>query len=171
MVKAKPLEWDKHPDEQVWYAKLPEIEGGIFKRGYTILPEQSHFSLYDGFGSVARVLGRYVLVTEAKEAAQAHADQLVADMAQPVTPQEAARIICDASNEFSPLMYRGWTLHDESGGNGTFWYVFSPEWTSLAPYGFDHPEFAMVSGDYQEAKEAVDRRIASLTTPPQKKEE
>jgi hypothetical protein len=83
--------WDKHPDEQVWYAKLPEIEGGIFKRGYTILPEQSHFSLYDGFGSVARVLGRYVLVTEAKEAA--HADQLVADMAQPVTPQEAARVL------------------------------------------------------------------------------
>lgn len=68
---VKPLEWDQHPDEQEWYAKLEEQEGDTFERGYMILSAQSHFTLYDGFASRARVLGHYTLAPDAKAAAQA----------------------------------------------------------------------------------------------------
>lgn len=71
MDSVKPLEWDKHPDEQEWYAKLKEQDGDTFERGYMVLPVQSHFTLYDGFTSRARVLGHFTIAEEAKAAAQA----------------------------------------------------------------------------------------------------
>ena len=68
--KVKPLVWDKHPDEQEWYSKLPEIDGDTFERGYMILPARSHFTLYDGFCARRRVLGHFTTVGEAKDYAK-----------------------------------------------------------------------------------------------------
>ena len=64
------LEWDKHSDEQEWYAVLPEVDGDPLERGYMILPRQSHFVLFDGFGARKRAMGTFVLAGEAKEFAQ-----------------------------------------------------------------------------------------------------
>lgn len=69
--RVKPLVWDKNPDEQEWYAKIAEVNGDTFERGYMILPSASGFTLYDGFASRRRVLAHFTLAPEAKAAAQA----------------------------------------------------------------------------------------------------
>ena len=65
-----PLEWDKHPDEQEWYAKLPETDH--IERGYMILPCGSGFNLFDGFAHRKRKMGYFTLSGEAQEFASAH---------------------------------------------------------------------------------------------------
>lgn len=75
--KVKPLVWDMHPDEQEWYAKLPEIEDQTFERGYLITPSGSGFAVFSGFGSRARKIGQSILATEAKAVAQAYHECLI----------------------------------------------------------------------------------------------
>lgn len=84
MMRVKPLEWAEHKESGNWTAETPFGEFRVY-RGHG---DMWRFCVGRGDGYLPKPT-----LEEAKAAAQAHADQLVADMAQPVTPQDAARVL------------------------------------------------------------------------------
>ena len=79
-IKPRELVWDKHPDEQEWYCKFPEIDN--VERGYMILYQSSYggFVLYDGFSSRRRKINLCHTFEAADAAANEHLRNFVKEL-------------------------------------------------------------------------------------------
>ena len=92
-LRAKPLEWKKFGTLSFPEFCATTVVGDYFAQCDD--ETEMWFASFEGADIEPQILGAGDMPTadQAKAAAQAHADQLVADMAQPVTPQDAAQVL------------------------------------------------------------------------------
>lgn len=108
-VEVKPLEWDKHPDEQEWYCTLPEIEGD-FERGYMVLPRRGGFTAYEDIGSRKRPLGSASLAMDAMRIAEGrHAARTQSQL----TTRTEAEVRAEVLAEVRALAFEGKDMQEQ----------------------------------------------------------
>lgn len=66
------LVWDNHPDGTEWYCVTHESDG--IEHGYMILSRSLGFAVFHGFCRRRKFIAKYFTPSEAKAAAQSHAD-------------------------------------------------------------------------------------------------
>ena len=106
MIRAKPLEWK---------GGSAPFANSYFSRSVNVYTDD-FVLLYMG-----SFIGEYGSVDALLAAAQAHADNLVRDMAQPVTPEDAARVLLEDEfkliySEFGMAAWKEWAKQPYDAG-------------------------------------------------------